>query len=217
VIRVVIADDHPVFRRGLSGVLAEAPDVEVVGEAEEGSSAVSVAVDQEADVVLMDLNMEGVGGVEATAALLEQRPATGVLVLTMSEDDSTVHAALRAGARGYLVKGASGDAILAAVRAVAVGSSVLGPSVAGGLLARATAAPPTHRSGPFPQLTDREEEVLDLIARGLSNGEIARHLVVSDKTVRNHVSNVFAKLGVPDRSRAIVLAREKGLGTSDAP
>ena len=152
------------FRRGLRGVLAEASDVEVVGEAEDGSAAVLLAVDQKADVVLMDLNMEGVGGVEATAALAGQRPATAVLVLTMSEDDSTVHAALRAGARGYLVKEASGDAILAAVRAVAAGSSVL--------------------------------------------------LVVSDKTVRNHVSNLFAKLGVPDRSHTIVLARENGLGAT---
>ena len=209
-IRVVVVDDHPLFRRGLGGVLAEAADVELVGEAADGAAGMEVALEQAADVVLMDLNMDGMGGVEATSELVSRRPETAVLVLTMSADDRSVSAALRAGARGYLVKGSSGDAILAAVRAVAAGSSVLGPSVAGAVLARATAA--GLRTGPFPELTDREEEVLDLVARGLSNGQIARRLVVSDKTVRNHVSNVFAKLGVGDRAQAIVLARKAGLG-----
>ncbi len=230
-IRVVVADDHPVFRRGLRGVLEEADDVTVVGEAADGATAVRVAVDQDADVVLMDLHMDGpdgpdgsdgsdgvagvarvagVDGIAATALLLSERPLASVVVLTMSADDASVRAALRAGARGYVVKGASGEAILAAVRSVAAGDTVLGGEIAGALLTRVTA--PLTRTGPFPDLTDREEEVLDLVARGWSNADIARHLVVSDKTVRNHVSNLFAKLGVPDRARAIVLARERGLG-----
>ncbi len=209
-IRVVVVDDHPVFRRGVRGVLAEAADIDLVGEADDGAAGVDAAVDAAADVVLMDLHMEGVDGVEATSRLVARRPDARVVVLTMAADDATVHRALRAGARGYLVKGASGEAILAAVRSVAAGDTVLGSGVAEALVSRATSTP--SRAGRFPALTEREEEVLDLLARGWSNTEIARHLVVSDKTVRNHVSNVFAKLGVADRARAIVLARERGLG-----
>ena len=209
-IRVVVADDHPVFRRGLRGILEEANDIDVVGEAADGATAVRVALEHCADVVLMDLHMDGGDGIAATTSLLAERPSTGVVVLTMSSEDASVRAALRAGARGYVVKGATGEAIVAAIRSVAAGDTVLGGDVAGALLSRATAAP--RRAGPFPDLTDREEEVLDLVARGWSNADIARHLVVSDKTVRNHVSNLLAKLGVPDRARAIVLARERGLG-----
>jgi DNA-binding NarL/FixJ family response regulator len=157
----------------------------------------------------MDLNMPGLGGIETTRRLLADAPDTAVLVLTMSADDGSVHGALRAGARGYLVKGAAGERILAAVRAVAGGEAVLGADVAVALIDR-IAEP---RPGAFPQLTAREEEVLGLIARGWSNTEIARHLVVSEKTVRNHVSNILSKLDVPDRARAIVLAREAGLGS----
>ncbi len=194
-IRVVVADDHPVFRRGLRGILEEANDIDVVGEAADGATAVRVALEHCADVVLMDLHMDGGDGIAATTSLLAERPSTGVVVLTMSSEDASVRAALRAGARGYVVKGATGEAIVAAIRSVAAGDTVLGGDVAGALLSRATAAP--RRAGPFPDLTDREEEVLDLVARGWSNADIARHLVVSDKTVRNHVSNLLAKLGCP--------------------
>jgi DNA-binding NarL/FixJ family response regulator len=211
VIRVLIADDHPMFRRGLRGVLEEADDVTVVGEATDGAEAVSLAVAENADVVLMDLAMATTGGIEATAELAARAPDVAVLVLTMATDEGTAHAALRAGARGYLVKGAAGQEILTAVRSVAAGNAVLGATVAQSLIARAV-EPALRRSGPFPELTDRECEVLDLLARGLSNHEIARTLVLSDKTVRNHVTNLFGKLGVPDRARAIVLARERGLG-----
>lgn len=209
-IRVVIADDHPVFRRGLRGVLEEADDVEVVGEASDGAEAIELAVATSATVVLMDLAMSGMGGVEATAELSNAPHRPSVLVLTMSTDTGSVQAALRAGAAGYLVKGASGDTILAAVRAVAAGSAVLGPGVGRDLIAHPGYRARAHR--PFPALTERELEVLDMVARGWSNPQIAGSLVVSDKTVRNHISNVLAKLDLPGRAQAIVLARQHGLG-----
>lgn len=210
-IRVVIADDHPVFRRGLRGVLDEAPDIEVVGEAEDGEAAVAVVAATGADVVLMDLAMVGMGGVDATRMLAESAPAVAVLVLTMSADESSVQAALRAGAKGYLVKGAGGDAILAGVRTVASGGMLLGAGVAAPVMAKVTASG-LRSDGPFPALTGRELEILDLIARGMPNPAIASRLVLSDKTVRNHVSNIFAKLRVADRAGAIIVAREVGLG-----
>ena len=211
-IRVVVADDHPVFRRGLIGVLTEGPDVEVVGEAADGEEVVVVCAEAAPDVVLMDLHMTGTGGVEATRRLTEQQPDVAVLVLSMLDDDESVHAALQAGARGYLVKGADGEHILGAVRAVAAGEAVFGTAVAGRVLDLLTARRRSARTGPFPMLTDREEEVLVLIANGASNRDIARQLVLSDKTVRNHITNIFAKLGVADRAQAIVRARDAGLG-----
>jgi DNA-binding NarL/FixJ family response regulator len=212
VIRVLIADDHPVFRRGLAGVLAEEADITVVGEACDGDEAVDVARAARPDVVLMDLSMGGRNGVEATRRLAEEVPEAAVLVLTMLDGDQWVHAALRAGAHGYLVKGSAGESIVGAVRAVAGGDAVLGRTVARRVLG-VLADRPGRRTGPFPALTEREVEILDLVAAGLSNGQIARRLTLSDKTVRNHVSNVLTKLGVPDRSRAIVMAREAGLGS----
>jgi DNA-binding NarL/FixJ family response regulator len=212
VIRVLIADDHPVFRRGLSGVLQEAEDLSVVGEAADGEEAVALARELDADVVLMDLNMAGTGGVEATRRIVEAAPDVAVLVLTMYEDRDSVSAALRAGARGYLVKGAAGERIIGAVRAVADGEAVFGAGVAAEVLGQLADRSRRPREGPFPTLTDRELEELELLARGRANTEIAKDLVVSDKTVRNHVSNVFAKLGVPDRAQAIVRARQAGLG-----
>jgi DNA-binding NarL/FixJ family response regulator len=211
-IRVLVADDHPVFRRGLVGVLSEESDVEVVAEAGDGDTAVALVSELKPDVVLMDLHMTGSGGIVATRRLTDDAPEVAVLVLTMLDDEESVLAALHAGARGYLVKGASGDRILKAVRAVALGEAVFGADVAGLVLGRLTAERRTARAGPFPMLTDREEEILTLIALGRSNTEIARHLVVSDKTVRNHITNVFAKLGVTDRAQAIVKARDAGLG-----
>jgi DNA-binding NarL/FixJ family response regulator len=211
-VRVIVADDHPVFRRGLVGVLSEDAGVEVVGEAADGATALALVAELQPDVVLMDLHMPGVGGVAATRRLAEENPHVAVLVLTMLDDDESIHAAMHAGARGYLVKGSSGERILDAVRAVAEGEAVFGAAVAGRVLRLLSAERRAARQGPFPMLTDREEEVLGLIAAGRSNTEIARHLILSDKTVRNHISNIFSKLGVPDRASAIVRAREAGLG-----
>lgn len=207
-----MADDHPVFRRGLVGVLAEDPEIEVVGEAKDGDQVLAMAKQCDPDVILMDLHMPGTGGVEATRRLATERPEVAVLVLSMLDDDESVHAALQAGARGYLVKGAGGEHIAGAVRAVAAGEAVFGADVAGRILGVLTTPRRSARPGPFPMLTDREEEVLALIAAGLANGDIARRLVLSDKTVRNHVTNIFAKLGVADRAQAIVRARDAGLG-----
>jgi DNA-binding NarL/FixJ family response regulator len=211
-IRVVVADDHPVFRRGLVGVLTEDSSVQVVGEAADGDTVLELAAQCSPDVVLMDLHMPGTGGVEATRRLAVEQPDVAVLVLSMLDDDESVHAALQAGARGYLVKGADGERIADAVRSVAAGEAVFGADVAGRILGVLSAQRRSARPGPFPMLTDREEEVLRLIANGASNGDIARKLVLSDKTVRNHVTNIFAKLGVTDRPQAIVRAREAGLG-----
>lgn len=211
-ITVLIADDHPVFRKGLAGVLSEEADITVVAEAADGEEAVTLAREARPDVVLMDLNMGGRDGVEATGQIRADIPGTAVLVLTMYEDDQWVYAALGAGASGYLVKGAGGEGIVRAVRAVASGDTVLGEPVAKRLLGTLTQERAGRSAGPFPALTDREVEILDLVASGLSNGQIAHRLTLSDKTVRNHVSNILAKLMVPDRPRAIVLARQAGLG-----
>jgi DNA-binding NarL/FixJ family response regulator len=212
-IRVLVADDHPVYRKGLAGVLAEGDDIEVVGEATDGADALTQVVELRPDVVLMDLHMPGVNGVEATRRLAADAPEVSVLVLTMFDDDESVLAAMRAGARGYLVKGAAGERILGAVRAVAAGEAVFGADVAARVLGVLSEDWRGGRAtGPFPALTDREREILDLIAAGRSNTEIARRLVLSDKTVRNNVSNICVKLHVADRAQAIVRAREAGLG-----
>jgi DNA-binding NarL/FixJ family response regulator len=207
-VRVLVADDHPVFRTGLATILGDLEGIEVVGQAADGDEAVAQAAALAPDVVVMDLHMPGRNGIEATRAVLAERPETAVLVLTMLEDDASVVAALRAGARGYVVKGADRDDIARALHAVAGGQAFLGAEVAGPALARLTAA---EAAPPFPELTDREREVLGLVARGLTNAAIADRLVLSGKTVRNHVSNVLLKIGAPDRSAAIVLAREAGL------
>ncbi|HEX7745003.1 MAG TPA: response regulator transcription factor [Micromonosporaceae bacterium] len=215
-IRVLIADDHPIFRAGLAGVLDEAPDIEVVAGAEDGAEVLDLAVRLRPDVVLMDLHMPGVTGVEATRQLAATAPEVAVLVLTMFDDDESVVAALRAGARGYLVKGAGGDRIVGAIRAVAAGDAVFGADVAAGVLRVLAAGRRGDRPGrPFPALTDREREILDLVAAGLGNREIAGRLTLSDKTVRNHVSNIFTKLRVADRAQAIVRARQAGMGLDE--
>jgi DNA-binding NarL/FixJ family response regulator len=210
--RVLIADDHAAFRGGLRAALETAADLVVVGEADTGEQAVRRTADLGPDVVLMDVNMPGVGGIEATRRIVDAAPHVAVLVLTMHDDDETVFAAVRAGARGYLVKGARRTELLRAVRAVVAGEAIFGPGVARRLMAYFARAAPRPDPDAFPELTDREREILELIAAGHSNAEITASLVLSPKTVRNHVSNIFSKLQVRDRAEAIVRAREAGLG-----
>jgi DNA-binding NarL/FixJ family response regulator len=209
-VRVLIADDHPLFRAGLRTVLELADSITVVGEAADGAEAVAAAAELAPDVVVMDLHMPGLNGIEATRQILAARSDIGVLVLTMFEDDESVFAAMRAGALGYLLKGAGPEEIERAIAAVARGEAIFGPSVARRVIEFLTAPRPPV---PFPELTDREREVLDLIAQGWANPRIAAHFVLSEKTVRNHVSNILTKLQVADRSAAIVRAREAGFGT----
>ena len=206
---VVLVDDHPVFRKGLRTLLEEL-DVTVLGEAGDGEEGVALALELRPDVVLMDVQMPVLDGVAATRRLLAAWPEAQVLVLTMVADDTAVFAAIQAGALGYLLKGSGLEEIDRAVGAVAAGQAVYGPEIARRLRAFFSAG--GGAAQPFPELTEREREVLDLMARGLNNTEISRRLFLSDKTVRNRVSAVFTKLGVPDRATAIVRAREAGLG-----
>jgi DNA-binding NarL/FixJ family response regulator len=210
-IRVLVADDHPAFRAGLQLMLADAADLEVVGLAENGDQAVELAEPLRPDVVVMDLRMPGLDGIGATRRLLELDPAVGVVVLTMFEDDDSVFAAMRAGARGYVLKGAEQDEILRAIRAVAAGEVLLGQSIARRVIEHFSSGDGSARAA-FPALTEREREVLDLIAAGKGNAVIAHELVLSLKTIRNHVSNIFTKLQVSDRAAAIVKARDAGFG-----
>lgn len=210
-IRILVADDHPVYRDGLRALAARSPDLELVGEAANGTDAVAMAEGTLPDVILMDLRMPGMTGIEATRAILDRRPETRILILTMSEDDDSLFAAMRAGARGYLPKDADSEELIRAIRAAALGEVIFGASIASRL--QAFFAPSRARAtDPFPELTEREDEVLELIAQGRSNHDIATRLQISDKTVRNHVANVFNKLRVADRAGAIVRAREAGLG-----
>ena len=209
-IRVLIADDHPLYRDGLRGMLADHPTICCVGEAATGGEALTKVRSSRPDVVLMDLHMPGMDGIEATRRLTAALPDTAVLVLTMFEDDSSVIAALRAGARGYLLKGAAQDDIVRAIESVDRGELILGAHVADGVLPRLWTSP--SDSPPFPALTDRERQVLELLAGGASNERIGRTLAISDKTVRNHISNILMKLGVADRVQAVIKARDAGLG-----
>jgi DNA-binding NarL/FixJ family response regulator len=211
-IRVVLADDHQFFRDGVRLVLQAAPDIEVVGEASTGEEAIAQGEATRPDVVVMDVSMPGVNGIEATRRLLQTRPDLNVLVLTMHEDDDMVFAAMRAGARGYLLKNTSPDELLRAIRAVCSGEAIFGRAIARRLV-QYFALPRTVVPAPlFPDLTEREREILDLIAAGHSNESIAKQLVLSMKTVRNYVSSILSKLQVADRSQAIVRGREAGLG-----
>jgi DNA-binding NarL/FixJ family response regulator len=209
-VRVVVADDHPIVRDGLRALLASLPDVDMVGEATTGREAVRAAVAERPDVIVMDLRMPDLDGVSATAEISRVAPDVAVLVLTMLEDDDSVFAAMRAGARGYLVKGASQQEIVRAITAVAAGEAIFGPGVARRVL-RFFASPPAAEPA-FPELSPREREVLDLIAGGLTNAAIAGRLGLSAKTVGNHTSAIFAKLQVAGRAEAIIRAREAGLG-----
>jgi DNA-binding NarL/FixJ family response regulator len=211
-VRILVADDHPLYRRGLAGLLSAQAGWEVIGEEADGIGAVTAAHTQQPDVVVMDLRMPGIDGIEATRRIVATSPHIAVLVLTMYDDDASVFAAMRAGARGYLLKGADQTEIVRAVAAVAGGEAIFGAAVAARILEFFAAGRPRGTEVIFPQLTAREHEVLDLIAAGRSNAELATTLVLSPKTVRNHVSNIFAKLQVADRAQAIVLARDAGLG-----
>ncbi len=207
-VRVGIVDDHPLFRQGLRALLCSEAGIEVAGEAGTGEEALRLAVTTRPDVVLMDLNLPGMSGVEATRAVLRASPDTAVLVLTMVDDDGAVQAAMRAGARGYLLKGADGDVVLAAVATVAAGGAVFGPGTAARLL-QALAEPPPARAPAVDGLTEREAQVLELLAKGHDNARIARELSVSVKTVQNHVSRVLAKLQARDRVEAVLRVRDQ--------
>ncbi len=211
-VRVVIADDHPVVRGGLRALLDTIDGIEVVGDAADGEAAVREAQLTCPDVVLMDLRMPGVDGVEATRRIRASVPETAVLVLTMLEDDATVFTAMQAGARGYLLKGAEQDDIVGAIRAVANGQAIFGPGIASRLLDFFTDPPVVVSEEPFPQLSSREREILALLADGRRTSAIAEQLFLSPKTVSNNLTSIFAKLEVADRASAIVRAREGGLG-----
>ncbi len=210
-VRLVLVDDHPVVRRGLRALLDTIDEVEVVGEAADGEAAVREAQLLHPDVILMDIRLPVLDGVEATRRISAAVPEVAVLVLTMYDDDATVLTAMRAGARGYLLKGAEQDEIVAAIRAVAAGQVIYGPGVAARMLSL-FAAPPAS-TVPFPELTEREREILTLLASGLRNAAIAKQLFLSPKTVSNNLTAIFAKLRVADRSAAIIRARDEGLVT----
>ena len=209
-IRVVLVDDHPMYRDGLRLALEATAGIDVVAEAATGAAGVEEAARHQPDVVIMDVNLPDLDGIEATRRIVAESPHIGVVVLTMFDEDESVFQAMRAGARGYLLKGADHGDIVRAVTAVARGDAIFGPALALRLIDYFTAG--RKAPVPFAELTEREREVLELVARGHSNGDIARELFISHKTVRNHVSNVFAKLQVADRAQAIVRAREAGLG-----
>jgi DNA-binding NarL/FixJ family response regulator len=215
-VRVLVVDDHPMYREGLVTAIAAMAGVEVVGDAADGAEAVRKTLEHSPDVVVMDLHMPEMNGIEATRRIVADSPETAVLVLTMLDGDDSVFAAMRAGARGYLLKGADRAQILRSIEAVAQGEVVFSSGIASRVLAFFAAGPGTAAAVPFPELTDREREILDLVARGLTNTEIAQRLFLSSKTVRNHVSNVFSKLQVAGRAEAVAQARDAGLGAPPA-
>jgi DNA-binding NarL/FixJ family response regulator len=207
-IRILIADDHPLFRDGMHGLLDSVADTEVVGEATTGEEAIERARALHPDVILMDIKMPGINGIESTRMILASNPHINVLMVTMLEDDESVFAAMRAGARGYVLKGANQAEILRAIRAVVNGEAISGPGIARRVLGFFSTSRPTVPQRVFPELS----ELLALMAQGWSNQEIAEQLGLSLKTVRNHVSNIFSKLQVADRAQAVIRAREAGLG-----
>lgn len=209
-IRILVADDHALFREGVRAALTTADGCALVGEAIDGSQAVAKALELKPDVILMDIHMPAMNGVDAAARILRELPDTGIIMLTMLEDDSSVFAAMRAGARGYVLKGADKAELLRTIHAVAGGEALFGPAIAQRITRFFSGLP--RDDLPFPELTERERDVLALIAEGKSNTEIANRLVISVKTVSNHISSIFGKLQVADRAQAIVKARQAGLG-----
>lgn len=214
-IKLMIADDHKLFREGLKALLSITDDIEIIGEAGDGESALEKCQQIQPDIILMDIHMPGINGIQVTQSILEQFPQTGVIMLTMLEDDASVFAAMRAGARGYLLKGADPSEVLSVIRAVAKGQALFGPAIAVRLMnyfKELNSKPhPMQLGTPFPELTDRELEVLRLISQGHNNREIAQKLVLSPRTVRNHITSIFSKLQVADRAQAIVRARQAGV------
>ncbi len=215
-LRILIADDHPVFRYGMKALLHSVAGLEVVGEAATGEEAIAAAQSLQPDVVLMDVKMPGTGGIEATRRIVQAQPEVGIVVVTMLEEDDAVFAAMRAGARGYLVKGADQEEVLRAIRAVASGEALFGQAIARRVMHFFAAPREAAARTAFPELTEREREILLLVAEGRSNTQIAQRLLLSEKMVRNHISTIFNKLQVPDRAEAIVRAREAGLGSERA-
>jgi DNA-binding NarL/FixJ family response regulator len=216
IIRILVADDHAIFREGLQAVLGSEPDMEVVGEAANGTEVVERAARLRPDVILMDIQMPGINGIEATRRILDANPNVGVVVLTMFEDDDSVFSAMRVGARGYVLKGADPSEILKVLRAVAGGEAHFGPEIARRLVNFFSIPAPASPEEALPELTARERDILGLIAQGHSNAIIAARLFVSPNTVRNHITHIFAKLQVADRAQAIVRARKAGLGRDGA-
>ncbi len=211
-VRILIADDHVIFRDGLRALLASDPEMEPVGEASSGEEAITLAAELQPDVILMDIKMPGLNGIDATRRIVQMNPHIRILIVTMFEDDPSVFSAMRAGARGYMLKGANHDEMLRAIRAVASGEAIFSPPIAVRLMEYFSNVRPAVPPQVFPELSEREREILTLIAQSDTNTEIAEKLVLSPKTVRNHVSNLLGKLQVADRAEAILRAREAGLG-----
>jgi DNA-binding NarL/FixJ family response regulator len=210
--RILLVEDHPMFRDGLARMLESVEEFDVVGEAVTGEEAVQLAQQLRPNIILMDLNLPKMSGIEATKQIIQKQPETGVLVLTMYDDDSSVFAAMRAGARGYLLKEANRNEIIRAIQAVGDGEAIFSPSIARRMMYYFESKSKQVQAEVFPQLTEREREVLDYIARGENNAGIAGVLGLNQKTVRNHVSNILSKLHASDRAHAIIMAREAGLG-----
>jgi len=211
-IRVLIADDHPFYREGVRAMLSVIPEIEIAGEAENGDEAIRQAAALQPDVILMDLKMPGINGVKATRQILQASPHIGVLILTMFEADESVFAAMRAGARGYLLKDVGQVDVVRAIIAVNRGEAIFSPAIAQRMIHYFAALRPAGFDFAFPELSEREREILQLIAQGHNNTTIADRLELRTKTVQNHVSNIFSKMQVADRAQAIVRAREAGLG-----
>ncbi|MBI3163855.1 MAG: response regulator transcription factor [Chloroflexi bacterium] len=211
---ILIADDEPAFRSGLRALLKSADELALVGDAATGDEVIRYAADLQPDIILMDINMPGVNGIEATRRILNTSPHIGVLILTMFEDDDSVFAAMRAGARGYLLKGTLKAEILRAIQIVGGGGVVFGAAIAQRMMRYFAGIKSIEPSDLFPELTDREREILSLISEGHNNAQIAQRLTLSGKTIRNHITNIFSKLQVADRAQAIVRARDAGLKTN---
>lgn len=215
-IRILLVDDHTLFREGMSAILAIVPDIEVVGEADNGHAAIEQVQQLQPDVVLMDINMPDLNGIKATKQILRMKPDTGVIMLTMLEHNDSLFAAMCAGARGYILKGSNKATMLKTIHAVAAGEAHFGPVIATRLSAFFQNArlegPPSENAAPFPDLTSREHEILEQIAAGKNNHEIAEELHISVKTVSNHISSIFNKLQVTDRMQAMAKARDAGMG-----
>ena len=215
-IRVLIADDHTLFREGLTAIIDDAADIDVVGEVADGQEAIRQATRLKPDVILMDIVMPGLNGIEATKRILGTSPDVGIIALTMLEDDDSVFAAMLAGARGYILKGAEKSEVLQSIRILAGGGAFFGPAIATRLTRFFNRIAPTlhkeNQDQTFPELTKREREVLEMIARGCGNVEIADRLLISQKTVSNHISNIYSKLQVAGRAQAIIMAKDAGMG-----